>query len=189
MTEVRASVDSEADDALCCPRCIALGGYDDAPDLTATVDEYEIPTSAVGEPHHERETVPALGRYCDEHDVFLVASYSECLAKPTDGDVNQESEDDIFITRLPVGLWHKLGNQSAKRKRGEEYQFLRPALDRRGRRSPIGLTVACSLTADDHIVCSFVSRGSRLRRSPQTPVGRRYDGSTVRQRWNVGTPR
>lgn len=113
---------------------------------------------------------------------------AECPPKPTDGDVNREGKDDIFITRLPVGLWHKLGNQSAKRKRGEKLTFPRPALDRRGRRVPTGLTVTCSLTADDHIVCSFASHGSRLRRWPQTPVGRRYDGSAVRQRWNVGTP-
>ena len=112
---------------------------------------------------------------------------AEHLPKPTNRDAIRVREDDIFITRLPVGLWHKLGNQSAKRKRGEESHFLRPALDRRGRRWQIGLTVACSLTADDHIVCSFTSRGSRLRRRPQTPVGRRYDGSTVRQRWNGGT--
>ena len=112
---------------------------------------------------------------------------AEHLPKPTHRDAIRVREDDIFITRLPVGLWHKLGNQSAKRKRGEESHFLRPALDRRGRRFPYRLTVTCSLTADDHIVCSFVSRGSGLRRRLQTSVGRRYDGSTVRQRWNGGT--
>ena len=112
---------------------------------------------------------------------------AERLPKPTNRDAIRVREDDIFITRLPVGLWHKLGKQSAKRKRGEESHFLRPALDRRGRRSRIGLTVTCSLTADDHIVCSFASYGYRLRRRPQAPVGRRYDGSTDRQRWNVGT--
>ncbi|GAA0462881.1 hypothetical protein MUK72_18725 (plasmid) [Halococcus dombrowskii] len=77
MTDVRVPVGREADSALCCPRCVALDGYDEAPDLTASVDEYEIPTAAVGEPRPERETVLALGRYCDEHDVFLVASYGD----------------------------------------------------------------------------------------------------------------
>ena len=113
---------------------------------------------------------------------------TERLPKLAHRNAIRVREDAIFITRLPVGLWHKLGKQSAKRKRGEELVLPRPALDRRGRRSRIGLTVACSLTADDHIVCSFASHGYRLCRRPQAPVGCRYDGSTDRQRWNVGTP-
>ena len=83
MTDVRVPVEREADGALCCPRCVAIDGYDEAPDLTASVGEHEIPTAAVGEPHPERGTVPALGRYCDKHDIFLVASFGDLADERT----------------------------------------------------------------------------------------------------------
>jgi hypothetical protein len=83
MTDVRIPVEREADGALCCPRCVAIDGYDVAPDFPASVDEHEIPTAAVGEPRPDRERVPALGRYCDKHDVFLVASYGDLADERT----------------------------------------------------------------------------------------------------------
>jgi hypothetical protein len=153
------------------------------------------PTKPVGRPHraptasHNQSAGRSQSQLGRLHTASRHSTLHVPIQRPTKTTARRRDEDGIFITRLPVGLWHKLGTQSAKRKRVGECQFLRPALDTRGRRFPYRLTVACSLTADDHIVCSFDSRSSRLRRRPQTPVGRRYDGSPVRQRWNGGTPR
>lgn len=114
MTEVRSFVGCEADTALCCLRCVALNSYDDAPDLTATVDEYEMPTSAIGEPRPDRETVPAFRRYCNKHDVFLVASYSdladeqawkgeEWIAAPLHTDTDQPIAVPIRLNEMLGG--------------------------------------------------------------------------------------
>jgi hypothetical protein len=51
---------------------------------------------------------------------------AERLPKPLHRDAIRVREDDIFITRLPVGLWHKLGKQSAKRNGARKCQFLAP---------------------------------------------------------------
>jgi len=95
------------------------------------------------------------------------------------------TEGGIFITYLCVGLWQKLGKQSATRERGRgrgcgELHF--PAATTElacGRhRCPAWhqLSAARSLVADDQIVCLSCSRGYRLRIEGQTNVGRRYDG-------------
>jgi hypothetical protein len=151
------------------------------------------PTKPVGCPHlapaasHNQSTERSHSHLGRPHTVSRRSTHHVPTRYPTKTTARRRDEDGIFITCLPVGLWHKLGTQSAKRKRGGECQFLRPVSDRRGRRIPSGLTVACSLAADDYIACPFSSRSSRLRRRPQTPVGRRYDGSTGRQRWNGGS--
>ena len=110
MSEVRRPVERDADDALCCPRCVALDGYEDAPDLAATLDEYELPTAVLGEPRPARETVPALGWYCDEHDVFLTATYTELAAS---GEL-RDDEDWIAVplhtgTDQPIAVPVRLG--------------------------------------------------------------------------------
>ena len=111
---------------------------------------------------------------------------------------NELTEGGIFITYLCVGLWQKLGKQSATRERGgrREYQFPATAATReRGRgeldfpaattelvcgrhRCPAWhqLSAARSLVADDQIVCLSCSRGYRLRIEGQTDAGRRYGG-------------
>ena len=89
MTEVRVAVERETDTAICCPRCVALNGYDDAPNLTATVGEHVLPTTVIREPHPAAESVRALGRYCDDHDVFLPIPYStatDCDDLPNEGN-------------------------------------------------------------------------------------------------------
>jgi hypothetical protein len=152
------------------------------------------PTKPVGHPHlaptasHNQSTGRSQSQLRHPHTASRHSTHHVPIQRPTKTTARRRDEDGIFITRLPVGLWHKLGKQSAKRKRGEGTDIPRPVSDRRGRRMPSGLTVACSLAADDHIVCSFDSRGSRLRGRAQPPVGRRHDGSPVRQRWNGGTP-
>ncbi|WP_049998722.1 hypothetical protein [Halococcus sediminicola] len=77
MSEIRVLVKRDTDDALCCPRCVALDGYDDAPDLAATFSEHDLPTAALGEPRPARETVPALGWYCERHNVVMLVPYSD----------------------------------------------------------------------------------------------------------------
>lgn len=151
------------------------------------------PTKPVSRPHiasaasHNRSTEWPHSQLGRPHTASRHSAHHVPTRDATKTTVRQRDEDGIFIMCLPVGVWHKLGTQSAVRERAEEYQFLRPVVNRRGRRCQVGLTVACSLAPDDHIVCSFGSRGSRLRRASQTLAGRRYDGSTVRQRWNGGT--
>ena len=76
MSEVRAPVEREADDALCCPRCVALDGFDEASDLRPTAGEYDLPTEVIAEPRPQRETVRTLGCYCESHDVLLPIPYS-----------------------------------------------------------------------------------------------------------------
>jgi hypothetical protein len=150
------------------------------------------PTKPVGRPHlaptasHNQFTGWSQSQIGRSHTASRHSTHHVPIQRSTKTTAHRHDEDGIFITRLPVGTWHRLGTQSAGRKRGEGTDIPRPVSDRRGRRMPSGLTVACSLAADDHIVCSFDSRSSRLRRRPQTPVGRRYDGSPVRQRWNGG---
>jgi hypothetical protein len=151
------------------------------------------PTKPVGRPYlaptasHNQSTGRSRSQLGRSHTASRRSTHYVPIQRPTKITARRRGGDGIFITRLPVGLWHKLGTQSAKRKRGEGTDIPRLVSDRRGRRRDIGVTVACSLAADDYIVCSFDSRSSRLRRRPQPPVGRRYDGSPVRQRWNGGT--
>ena len=114
MTEVRVAVEREADTAICCPRCVALNRYDDAPNLAATVGEHALPTTAIREPRPAAETVRALGRYCDDHDVFLPIPYSTA----TDCDDLFDEENWIAVPihtktgrplAVPVRLAEMLG--------------------------------------------------------------------------------
>ena len=77
MSEVRVPVKRDTDGALCCPRCVAFDSYDDAPDLVATLGEHDLPTTSLGEPRPAQETVPALGWYCERHDVVMLVPYSD----------------------------------------------------------------------------------------------------------------
>ena len=104
MTDVRVPVGREADGALCCPRCVAIDGYEEAPDLTGSLGEYEIPTAAIGEPRPDRETVPALGRYCDEHDVFLATTYSDLADEQMEEDGSWISVPLHTATDQPIAV-------------------------------------------------------------------------------------
>lgn len=78
MTELRVGVERERDDALCCPRCVAIEGLDDAPDLTDVEQtEYEVPVSVIQPPRPDRETVRTIGCYCSDHEVLLPTSYQD----------------------------------------------------------------------------------------------------------------
>lgn len=78
MIELRVGVDRERDSALCCPRCVAIEGFDDAPDLTDVEQtEHEVPVSAIQPPRPDRETVRTIGRYCPDHEVLLPTSYQD----------------------------------------------------------------------------------------------------------------
>lgn len=78
MTELRVGVEREYDGALCCPRCVAIEGFDDAPDLTdGEQTEHEVPASAIQPPRPDRETVRTIGCYCPDHEVLLPTPYQD----------------------------------------------------------------------------------------------------------------
>lgn len=103
MSEVRAPVDREADDALCCPRCVALDGLDGASDLRLTAGEYDLPAEVIAEPRPQRETVRTLGCYCEAHDVLLPVPYNAV------GDCDELDDDLTEWLAAPI---HTLAGNS-----------------------------------------------------------------------------
>ena len=104
MTDVRVPVEREADGPLCCPRCVAIDGYDEAPDHTGSLGEHKVPTAAVGEPRPDRETVLAFGRSCDGHDVFLATTYSDLADEQMEEDGGWISVPLHTATDQPIAI-------------------------------------------------------------------------------------
>lgn len=112
MTEVRVAVERENDAALYCPRCVALDGLDDAPDLASTVGEHELPTDVIRKPRPAADTVRTLGCYCEKHDVLLPTTYGdatdrddlldreEWIAAPIQTEVDQPLAVPVPLTEM-----------------------------------------------------------------------------------------